>query len=211
MDQLKYEPFLNAAEIGVAVKDGVVTLTGIVDTYNKKIGAELATKKIVGVKAIAEEIQVGVSSVFKRTDPEIAEAVVNALKWHTSVPEDRLKVRVENGIVTLEGNVDWNFQREAARDCIVNLSGVKLVNNFIVVNPKVSASDVKQKIKGALERHALIDAEKIQVEILGSKVILRGTVRSIAERDDAERAAWAAPGIAAVENKLTIELGELVY
>jgi len=211
MAQLKWEPFLNAEQLGVAVKDGIVTLSGIVDTYNKKIGAELAVKKVAGVKAVAEEIQVGVSPLFKRTDTEIAEAVVNALKWHTTVQEDRLKIKVENGVVTLEGEVDWNFQREAARDSVNNLAGVRQINNFITVKPKVTATDVKQKITQALQRHALIDAGKITVEILGNKIILRGTVRSIAERDDAEHAAWSAPGVAIVENKLAIELHELVY
>jgi osmotically-inducible protein OsmY len=205
IDQLKWEPILNAAQIGVAVKGGVVTLSGIVDTYTKKIVAEKAAKKVSGVKAIALDLQVGVSPIFKKKDSEIAAMVLDALRLHTAVQEDRIKIRVEDGLVTLEGNVEWEYQRKAPENAIENLPGVRDVSNLIIVSPKISGTDVKQKIDAAFHRSATIDAEKIRIETIGSKIILKGTVRSLAEKDDAEDAAWSAPGVSAVENKLDIE------
>ena len=209
IDQLKWEPILNAAEIGVSVKDGVVTLYGIVDTYYKKIIAENAAKKIIGVKAVAEDIQVGISPAFRKTDSEIAEAVINALKWNTSVPEDRLKVKVEDGVVALDGEVNWDYQRSAARIAIENLAGVRRINNFITVKAGVTPDNVKQKIVSAFQRNACIDGGKISVDVIGNKVVLTGKVRSLTEKEDAERAAWFSPGIINVENKL--ELAEEEY
>lgn len=209
--QLEWEPFLNAAEIGVAVKDAVVTLTGQVDNYAKKLAAEKAVKKIAGVKAVAEEIQVGISPVYHRTDTEIAQAVATALAWHTAVQENRIRIKVEQGIVTLEGDVDWNFQRTAAADAIRSLSGVRWISNQIIVKPGITPADVRKKIKDSLQRNANLDADKISVEVVGNKVVLRGTVRSLAERDDAEYAAWAAPGIANVENRLLVEEKEYAF
>ncbi|HVS95328.1 MAG TPA: BON domain-containing protein [Puia sp.] len=211
MAQLKWEPFLNAAEIGVSVKDGVVTLSGRVDSYNKKLGAELAAKKILGVKAVAEEIHVGVSPVYRRTDDEIAAAVVNALKYHTAVQEEKIRIKVEDSVVTLEGECDWNFQRQAAADAIRNLPGIVRVNNFIVVKSGPTYADVSDKIHMALRRQASVDADKIAIEVVGNTVYLRGTVRSLAEKDDAELAAWSAKGVTKVENKLLIESPELVF
>jgi osmotically-inducible protein OsmY len=204
MDQLKWEPFLNPAEIGVAVKDGIVTLTGQVDTYNKKIGAEIAVKKILGVKAVAENIRVGASPAYLRSDAELAAAVANALRWHTSVVEDKIQIVVENGIVSLSGQVDWSYQRQAAADAVKDMLGVRRVNNNITVKPGITSRDVRQKIRAALQRNAAVDADKIEVDIIGNRVILKGTVRSLAERDDAEMAAWAAPGVTSIENKLSI-------
>jgi osmotically-inducible protein OsmY len=205
MAQLKWEPILDAAEIGVGVKEGVVTLSGIVDAYNKKMMAERAAKKVNGVRAVALDIQVGVSPIFKKTDSEIAETVLNALRLHTAVQEDRIKIKVEDAVVTLEGTVEWEYQRKAAGDSIENLPGIRGVLNYIIVKPKAVASDLEQKIGAAFHRSATIDAQKVRVEIMGSKVILSGTVRSIAEKEDAEDAVWAAPGVITVENKLHIE------
>jgi len=211
MAQLHWEPFLNPSEIGVAVKDGVVTLSGHVDSYGKKIGAELAAKKILGVKAVAENITVGLSPVNMRTDGEIAAAVVNALKWHTAVQQDKIKIKVEQGVVTLEGIVDWNFERQNAADAIRNLAGVIRVNNFISVSPTTTPNDVKEKIREALRRSATVDSDKVTVSLVGTRVTLNGTVRSLAESDDAELAAWSARGVTAVENKLKIEVPEYSF
>jgi osmotically-inducible protein OsmY len=206
MDQLKWEPFLNAAEIGVGVKNGIVTLTGMVNSYPKKLAAENAAKRISGVRAIAEDIQIGVSPEFNKTDTEIAETVLNALRWHTAVQEEKIKIKVENGHVRLEGEVDWEYQRLNAARAVENLPGVRSVLNLINLKPRTTPSDIKQKISSAFNRYASLDAEKINVEIVGSKVILRGKVRSFAEKEDAQFAAWAAPGITEVENRLLIEV-----
>lgn len=205
LDQLKWDPLLNASEIGVSVKNGVVTLSGNVDSYLKKLEAEKQAKKVVGVKAIAEDIQVGVSPSYKRSDTEIAEAAVNAIKWHTSINEQSIKVKVEDGVITLEGEVDWGYQRESAKNAVVNLIGVRSVINNLTLKQKNAPENLKQKISAAFHRSASIDANKIQVEVEGNKAILKGKVRSFAEKEDAEDAIWSAPGIFRVENKLEVE------
>ena len=205
IDQLKWEPFLNASQIGAAVKNGIVTLTGQVDTYSKKLAAENAAKKIAGVKAIAEDIQIGVSPEYNKTDTEIAEAVLNALKWHTAVQEEKIKIKVENGNVRLEGEVEWEFQRNNAETAIENLTGIRSVMNLINVKPNFTASDIKKKITAAFQRSATIDAGKITVEVTGDKVILGGKVRSFAEKEDAEKAAWLAPGVTRIESRIEME------
>lgn len=205
MDELKWEPFLNSSEIGVAVKDGVVTLSGIVDTYSKKQAAEKATKRVAGVKAVAEEIEVKLFSSTVKSDTEIARTIADSLKWHSAVQEEKIKVKVENGWVTLEGDVDWEFQKNAAKTTVENLLGVKGITNLISVKPSITAKDVKQKITSAFVRSATIDSEKINVEIIGSKAILTGKVRSWEERQEAQNAAWKAQGINSVENKLEVE------
>jgi osmotically-inducible protein OsmY len=159
---------------------------------------------VYGVKAVAEDIQVGLSPSFRKTDTEIAEATLNALKWDTSVPDEQIKVKVENGFITLEGTVDWIYQRISAKNAVENLTGVKGVSNLIVVKQKVSSLDVKQKIKDSFVRTAGRDADKIVVESIGDKIILKGSVRSYAEKEEAEHTAWAAPGVNSVENKLDI-------
>jgi len=211
MEELKWEPFLNASDIGVAVKNGVVTLSGLVDSYAKKLTAEKAVKKVSGVKAVAEEIQVGISPGLRKTDTEIAEAVLNALKWHSGVQEEKIKIKVEDGHVKLEGEADWDFQRTSAKKAIENLNGVQSVFNLITVKPKATPFDIQQKISSAFHRSATIDAEKIRAEVKGSEVTLYGTVRSIAEKEDAEIAAWNAPGITHVISKLEIEVPEYAF
>ena len=211
MAQLKWEPFLNASQIGVAVKNGIVTLSGQVDTYSKKTLAERAAKKVWGVKAIAEDIQVGISPSYRKTDAEVAEAVVNGLKWHTMIPEEKIKVSVEDGIVKLEGEVEWEYQRTQARSAIENLTGVRSVTNLISVKPNITSSDIQQKINAAFQRSATIDSGKITAEVLGSRVTLRGKVRSFTEKEDAENAAWFAPGVTSVNSKLEIEAPEYAF
>lgn len=211
IDQLKWEPFLNAAEIGVAVKHGVVTLSGQVDSYSKKLAAENAAKKIEGVKAIAEEIQIGVSPACNKTDAEIAEAVLNALKWHAAVREDKIKIKVEDGNVRLEGRVEWEFERNNAKMAVENLTGVRSVTNLITVKPRITTSDIQHKISAAFHRSATIDSVKINAEVAGSKIILRGKVRSYAEKEDAEKAAWNAPGVTSVDNRIKIEVPEHAF
>ncbi len=211
IEQLKWEPFLNSSQIGVAVKNGIVTLSGQVDTFSKKILAEKTTKKVSGVKAIAEDIQVGISPSYKKSDTEIAEAVLNALKWHTMIPQEKIKVSVEEGNVKLEGDVEWEYQRSQAKTAIESLVGVRFITNLISVKAKITPYEIQQKITTSFQRSANIDAGKINVEVVGSKVILKGKVRSFAEKEDAENAAWSAPGVIAVESKLAIEEPEYAF
>lgn len=208
MEELKSDPALRASEIGVAVKNGIVELSGQLDAYSKKLAAERAAKRVLGVKAIAEDIRVGVSPANQKTDIEIAAAVVDRLKWHASLQEGQINIKVEDGVVRLDGEVEWEYQRSGAAAAIEHLVGIKSVLNLISVKPRSNASDIKKKIEAALLRSATVDSGRIAVETSGSKVVLRGTVRSIAEKNDAERAAWNAPGVAIVESKLVLEIPE---
>jgi osmotically-inducible protein OsmY len=205
--ELEWDPSLRHEDIAVGVRDGVVTLSGFVDSYADKWRAERVVGGIRGVKAIANDIQVKLPSSSQRPDPEIARAAIDALKWNITVPEDRIKVKVENGWITLEGDVNYYFQKEAAERAVRYLTGVKGVTNLITVRATetATAAAVKQRIRQALERNIAFDAEHINVEVEGNKAILRGTVRSYAEWRDAERAARNAPGVTEVENKLTID------
>ena len=211
MDELKWEPFLKASDIGVAVTDGIVTLSGTVDTYGKKVLAEIAAKRVAGVKAVAENIKVKLLNEGKRNDTEIATAVVNAIKWHSSIPEGKIKVKVEGGWVSLDGEVEWEFQRNSARTVVENLSGVIGISNNIKIIPLVSTVDIKRKISAAFHRNATVDSEKITIGVDGSKITLTGTVRSYSEKKEAENAAWLAPGVNRVENELKIDSEVFVY
>jgi len=205
LDQLKGEPFLDASEIGVAVKNGIVTLSGIVDSYSKKIVAEKVAKKIAGVRALAVDIQVGLSPNYRKTDTEIAEGVANALRWHTMIPDQKISISVENGTVKMEGEVDWDYQRRQASKAVQDLVGVRSVTNLIKVKDKLTNLDIQKAISDSFRRSATIDADKIKVDVMGSRVSLTGNVRSLPEQEDAESAASFAKGVTSVDNKLTIE------
>ena len=202
MEELKWEPTIRAAEIGVGVTDGVVTLSGYVDSFYKKSAAERAAMRVFGVKAVAEELTVRLPGSLKRSDEDIARAVANVLEWNILVPHDRIKVQVEDGLVALSGEVDWWYQKNAAEDAVRKLVGVVSVSNHIAIKPAVKPQDVKDKIVSAFQRNALLDARRVTVEIRGSKVILRGSVRNWAEREQVEQAAWAAPGVSEVQSHI---------
>lgn len=202
--ELKWHPSLKASEIGVTVRNGIVTLSGTVDSYSKKLEAEAAARNIDGVKAVAEDLEVRVFPDVTKSDTDLAAAVLNALKWHSTVVDEKLKIKVENGWVTLDGTAEWGFQKDAAESAIENLKGVKGVINNIVVTTTVDPKDVKQQIQQAFHRSATIDSSNVLVDVTGDKVTLKGTVRSLAESRDAERAAWLAPGVRKVENKMEV-------
>ena len=202
-EELRWEPSVHAEEIGVSIKNGVVELDGHVSSYYEKWAAERAALRVSSVKAVASEIRVELPSSATRTDEDIARAAKNHLEWNYSVP-DTIKIQVTDGWVTLKGAVEWQYQREEAERVVRPLLGVKGVFNEITVTPRVSAIDVKIKIESALKRDAETDAEHIKVETSDGRVTLRGTVSSWAERAEAERAAWAAPGVTKVEDLITV-------
>jgi len=204
-DELQWEPSIDAAEIGVMVNEGIVTLTGYVDNYYQKRAAERAVRRVSGVRGVAEEIEVRFPSAFrKRTDTEIAEAVVNALRSHIALPPDRIKVKVESGWVTLDGQLDWHYQKRLTEDAVEGLAGVRGVTNNTTIKPTMTATQVKSKIENSFKRQAMLDARDVQVEVQGSKVILRGSVPTWRERSESEQAAWAAPGVSEVRNEIAI-------
>ena len=204
LEELKWDSRVRPNEIGVAVKDGIVTLTGWVDSYLKKMAAEEAAHRVPGVKAVANDIEVRLPGFAERTDTDLAAAVLNALRWDAAIPTGKVDVTVSQGWVTLKGEVEYAFQKRDAERAVRRLSGVKGVSNLIVVKPQVFPSDLKQQIERALVRNAETDARNITIEVEGSKVILRGTVRSYAEKQAAEDTAWSAPGVTEVENRIVI-------
>jgi osmotically-inducible protein OsmY len=204
LEELKWDTRVRPNEIGVAVKDGIVTLTGWVDSYLKKMAAEEAAHRVPGVKAVANDIEVRLPGFAERTDTDLAAAVLNALRWDAAIPAGKVDVTVSQGWVTLKGEVEYAFQKRDAERAVRRLSGVKGVSNLITVKPQVLPTDLKQQIERALVRNAETDARRITVEVEGSKVILRGTVRSYAEKQAAEDTAWSAPGVSEVDNRIVI-------
>jgi osmotically-inducible protein OsmY len=205
IDELTWEPSVEASDIGVVTKDGVVTLTGHVRTYAEKVAAEKATERVEGVHAVANEVEVRIPSNARRDDADIARAALDNLKWNVAVPDERIKLVVQDGWVRLDGEVDWQYQRTAAEHAVRPLSGVRGVSNTIHISPRVQAKDVRDAIAAALKRSAEVEAQQIRVEAKDGKVTLRGRVHSWAERNAAEYAAWAAPGVITVEDHLSVE------
>ena len=204
LDELEFDPVVDATGIGVAVESGIVTLSGHVGSYAEKIAAERITQRVRGVRGVAQEIEVRYPNEKKNADDEIAQRAVKILEWDSSVPLGRIKVKVERGWITLSGEVEWQFQRQAAETAVRKLSGVSGVMNAILVRPRVDATNVKHRIEDALKRNAELEADAIRVTVSGGKVTLEGKVRMWRERSVAEQAAWAAPGVITVEDRLTV-------
>lgn len=201
INELMWDPSVTSSNVKVSAHDGIVTLRGTVPHFIEKVAAEQAAERVGGVKAVADELEV--KGVFDKTDEEIARAALNALQWNYSVPND-IKVAVDKGWVTLNGEAEWDFQRNAAKNSVSELLGVCGVTNMIAIKSKVQPSDIKTRIEEALKRSAESEGKKIGVSVSGDKVTLTGKVHSISEKDDARMAAWMAPGIMTVENNLTI-------
>ncbi|MBK7368892.1 MAG: BON domain-containing protein [Candidatus Eisenbacteria bacterium] len=204
LNELKWEPSIQEAGIGVIVESGIVTLSGAVESWATRSAAEEATQRVTGVAAVANELTVRLTTSYERTDADIAGAAAGALHWHVSLPRDRVRVTVENGRVTLRGELDWQFQKATAAEAVAHLWGVTSVVNEIVLKPRVSPEDLKRKILVAIERNALLDVSDITVEAQGGRVVLKGRVRTWAEKDQACQTAWAAPGVTDVDNQLRV-------
>lgn len=204
LDEFEWDPSFNAAHIGVVVEDGIVTLTGHVESYAEKVAVERAAKRVAGVRGVAQEVEVRYPSDKKTADDQIAKRALDILSWNTTIPKDRILVSVQKGWVSLSGQVDWWYQRADAENAVRRLSGVMGVANAITVKPKIQATDVKSRIEKALKRNAEVEANGIRVSVSGSKVTLEGKVKAWYERDLAERTAWSAPGVTAVEDRISI-------
>jgi len=204
LDELEFEPSIDAAHIGVAVEDGIVTLTGHVSSYWEKTTAENVVKRVKGVKGIAEEIEVRLVGQKGTADDEIAKRAVNAITWNVSIPRDKVQVKVQDGWITLTGKLEWQYQKNAAAEAVRGLGGVVGVANQIEITPRVSVSDIKKRIEDALKRDAETEAQAIRVNVLNGKVTLEGKVRAWSERQAAERAAWSSPGVKTVEDRISI-------
>jgi osmotically-inducible protein OsmY len=202
--ELEWDPDLDASDIAISVKKGVVTLAGFVKSYTDKYEAEAAAKRVAGVVGVANDLEVRIPSVDERPDPDIARDAVAALKFQLPISSENIKTIVKNGWVTLEGEVEWQYQRQTAEIAVRRIKGVKGVSNTILLRPRAEPTEVKRKIQEALRRSAEVDANRIEVEAKGSEVVLKGTVRSWIERAEAERAAWAAPGVTAVDDRIVV-------
>ena len=207
-DAIKWEPLLNAAEIGVAVKDGIVTLTGAVDSYAKKLEVEEATRNVAGVNAVVEKLEVKFGNSFSKSDNDIAAEILNAYKYNWEVPNDVVKVKVENGWVTLTGELPWNYQREAAKKVVEKLEGVKGVTSKILIKASIKDQIEKEEIEGALIRNPSVGDQDIEVTVAGTKITLSGCVNSWYQRQEAGRIAWNAPGVWQVDNELVVAYEE---
>ncbi len=206
MAELNWDPVVKDAPVGVIVQDGVVTLTGHLHSHAQKHAVEHAVRRVKGVRALAVEMEVQLPAEHERTDADVALAAERALEWNVLVPDDKIRVLVESGAITLSGQVEWQYQRQAAEDSVRDLMGVRSVANQVVVRPKFTPADVEAKIESALKRQAEREARQIEILANGSEVTLRGSVHSWAERRAAEGAAWSAPGVAHVVNNLLVDL-----
>jgi osmotically-inducible protein OsmY len=203
-EAIKWEPLLHAAEIGVIAQDGIVTLTGVVDSFAKKTEAEHAAKTVKGVKAIVEKIEVDYGNLGKKKDVELAQEVIESFKWDWAIPSDKIKVTVEKGWVTLEGEVNWNYQREAAKKAVNGVLGAKGVTNSIQIKAERQDAVEKKAIENALARNSVLDAHLIKVKVAGNHVTLNGEVHSLYQKEEAGRIAWNAPGVWVLDNELVI-------
>jgi osmotically-inducible protein OsmY len=203
-EELEWEPSIDAEHIGVAAEDGVVTLSGHVGNYAQKFAAEAATRRVKGVRAIAEEIEVRFPEDRKLADDQIAKRALDVISWDSTIPKDAFQVKVQHGVVTLTGEADWHFQRDDAESAVRKLSGVKGLINEIKIKPKVQAIDIKNRIETALKRNAEVEADAIKVTVQNGRVTLNGKVKAWYERDLAERTAWSAPGVMSVEDRISI-------
>jgi osmotically-inducible protein OsmY len=203
-EELEWEPSIDAEHIGVSVDEGIVTLSGYVGNYRQKLTAELATKRVKGVRGIALEITVRYPEDKKTADDQIAKRELDVIAWDSTIPNDRIQVKVQSGIVTLSGEVDWFFQRADAEAAVKKLTGVKAINNLITIKAQPKVSDIKQRIETALKRNAELEADAIRVTVTDGRVTLNGRVKAWYERDLAERTAWSAPGVIAVDDRISI-------